>query len=139
MTTASKTRGSDSVSARRIRARHLADQGKSLREIAGELGVSKDTVSRDLAAMRRDETPDATPDSGSATDPAPRLILPLSRYMADDLAVLAEAGHSEQEAVRLALAMLANAYRRAWLRGIAPRGQRPRIVVREQGEGTRGH
>ncbi|HEX5567979.1 MAG TPA: hypothetical protein VFY14_13815, partial [Streptomyces sp.] len=110
-------------------------------EIAAELGVSKDTVARDLAAMRRGETADATDrtdsGSGSATDET-RLTLPVSRRMADDLAVLAEAGLPPHEAVEAAVGVLSNTYRWAWLRGLTPRRVRPtidRIVIKpHQGE-----
>ncbi|WP_137991241.1 helix-turn-helix domain-containing protein [Streptomyces vilmorinianum] len=46
---------------RRERVRHLADQGKSARAIAAELGVGKDTVRRDLEALRQEAPADAPP------------------------------------------------------------------------------
>jgi len=47
--------------ARRDTVRRLADEGKSRRGIAAQLGVSKDTVRRDLAhAVAPDDAPDAT-------------------------------------------------------------------------------
>jgi Zn-dependent peptidase ImmA (M78 family) len=38
---------------RRDRVRQLHDDGRSLRDIAAELGVSKDTVRRDLYALKK--------------------------------------------------------------------------------------
>lgn len=177
----------DNIASRRTRVRQLTEQGKSLREIAGLLGVGKDTVSRDLAVMRRDAqdetrvshpgatpagslsgqasrrsadpdalpgqadvllghpdtagaTPLPVPETGRpvpATGATPRLSLPMSRRVADDLAVLADAGHSQDNAVAYALELLANTYRHAWMRGLTPRHVRPiitRIVVQPQGE-----
>ncbi|MEU0088535.1 hypothetical protein [Streptomyces sp. NPDC006274] len=49
---------------------HLADQGKSARTIAAHIGVSKDTVRRDLEAVREEAPADATPARGDAP-PAP--------------------------------------------------------------------
>jgi hypothetical protein len=45
---------------RRDTARHLADQGKSLRAIAAQLGCSKDTVRRELALVAPGDETDAT-------------------------------------------------------------------------------
>ena len=125
----------DTVTARRIRVRHLADQRKSLREIAAELGVSKDTVARDLAALRRDETADRTDrPAGSAPDET-RLTLPVTDRMAADFDVLADAGLPREVAVAYALELLANTYRHAWMKGLTPRSVRPtiaRIIVQPQ-------
>ncbi|MEU9641503.1 helix-turn-helix domain-containing protein [Streptomyces sp. NPDC048188] len=138
MTTAPVSR--DTLTARRTRVRHLADQGLSLREIAAELGVSKDTVARDLAVARQadaaDRTPDATPDSGSATDET-RLNMAVTPRMTDDFAVLADAGLPREVAVAYAVELLANTYRHAWMKGLTPRRVRPtitRIVVQPEGE-----
>ncbi|MGJ5897982.1 helix-turn-helix domain-containing protein [Streptomyces niveiscabiei] len=147
MATARETRETprrDSVSERRIKAIRLSGQGRSLRDIAAELGVSKDTVSRDLAAMRRGETPgpDADRESGSHPDlsgqgETPRLTLSLTERMTSDLAVLADAGHDPQDAVEYALALLSNTYRWAWMRGLTPRLTRPtitRVCIEQEGE-----
>ncbi|MDX3400075.1 hypothetical protein [Streptomyces sp. ME01-18h] len=139
MTTAPVSR--DTLTARRIRVRRLADQGRSLREIAAAVGVSKDTVARDLAVARQadgtDRTPDATPDSGSATGETARLDMPLTDRMTDDFAVLADAGLPREVAVAYAVELLANTYRHAWMKGLTPRRVRPtitRIVVQPEGE-----
>lgn len=47
------------VAQRRARVRQLSQRGASLRDIASQLDISKDTARRDLAAA---ETPDATPE-----------------------------------------------------------------------------
>lgn len=111
-TRATRVRGA--VAARRTRVRHLADQGASLRDIAAAVGVSKDTVRRDLAVTRQHETAGATPAAvAGATDETPLVVVPLTASMADDLAVIrAAGGYSERAAVRLALTALANSYRR---------------------------
>lgn len=46
------------IEERRAKVRQLAHPGASARQIAAQLGVSKDTVLRDLAAL---DTPPATP------------------------------------------------------------------------------
>lgn len=46
------------VAQRRARVRQLSQRGASLRDIASQLGISKDTARRDIAAT---ETVDATP------------------------------------------------------------------------------
>ncbi|MFF9215497.1 hypothetical protein [Streptomyces viridosporus] len=60
----------------------------------------------------------------------------MSRRMADDLAVLADAGLSEHAAVEAAIGLLSNTYRWAWLRGLTPRRVRPtisRVVIEPHG------
>ncbi|WP_393057702.1 hypothetical protein [Streptomyces sp. LN549] len=56
------------LSQRRARVRQLKRDGVSLRDIGTAVGISKDTVARDLAAT---ETSDATPEP-SAETPAQR-------------------------------------------------------------------
>ncbi|RLL68153.1 DeoR family transcriptional regulator [Streptomyces sp. Z26] len=57
---------------RRTTVRHLAHTGMSQRAIAAQLGVSKDTVRRDLDALARDGAPeDAPPADAGARHDAP--------------------------------------------------------------------
>ncbi|MFE6362952.1 HTH domain-containing protein [Streptomyces sp. NPDC057806] len=128
-----------------VRQLLASDPTLSNRDIAGQLGVSKDTVRRDRAELSREQDPPA-PDS-AATDPepapdappaepddAPRdpLDEPLRRWLTPeahaDLALLLEAGHSPGYALRRALEVLAEAYRGAWERGLHPRGTPPEIT-----------
>lgn len=61
------------VAERRARVRQLSQRGASCRTIASQLGVSKDTVARDIRALETaPETPDATPEPPAET-PAQRL------------------------------------------------------------------
>jgi transposase-like protein len=60
------------VAQRRAKVRQLSQRGASLRDIASQLGISKDAAWRDLRATATpDETPDATPEP-SAETPAQR-------------------------------------------------------------------
>jgi DNA-binding transcriptional MocR family regulator len=124
----------------------LADQPTlSNRDIAAQLGVSKDTVRRDRAEVSRAQDPPAPqpapvePEAAphappSEADPAPRdpldeplrnLLTPEARA---DLTLLMEAGHSPGYAVRRGLEVLADTYRGAWERGLYPRGTAPEIT-----------
>ncbi|MFI1767498.1 HTH domain-containing protein [Streptomyces sp. NPDC020800] len=149
------------ITARRAMVAELLRQepGISQRSIAARLGVSKDTIRRDVdaieAAQRQaaprpadaepepapdapqraeDDAPPSTPDAPPvALDDAPpgadHLTVPLGDQLRAGLATLAEAGHSPEDAVRLAVAVLARAYEGAWKFGLYPRGAAPRVQV----------
>ncbi|MGC9543598.1 helix-turn-helix domain-containing protein [Streptomyces sp. UG1] len=90
---------------RRIVVAHLADRGMNPAQIASELGVSRDTVRRDLA-----ETPPPAP--AAAPDPAAPaaagLLLPESTQLRQDVAVLTAQFRGEPEDVaRFAIHQLA--------------------------------
>ncbi|MEV7422849.1 TOBE domain-containing protein [Streptomyces sp. NPDC091212] len=71
------------------------------------------------------EAPDGA--AGGATADGDTLAVALDHDMHEHLAVLAEAGHSAQDAVQVAVAFLADAYRSAWDYDECPRGTRPRL------------
>ncbi|WAZ27031.1 HTH domain-containing protein [Streptomyces cinnabarinus] len=135
------------ITARRAMVEELMRQepGISARKIAARLGVSKDTIRRDLAEIetaQRQPTPEQQapqpepePDAPAAeTDHAPRdpLDEPLRKWLTPearaDLALLQETGHSPGYALRRALEVLADTYRGAWDRGLYPRGTAPEIT-----------
>lgn len=66
------------------------------------------------------------------TEPKSRRTAPLSVRMdaklADDLAVMARAGMTASDAVRVAVSIVAGAYGHAWARGVVPEGVRPLIT-----------
>jgi hypothetical protein len=136
--------------------RQLNDQGLSRRAIADRLGVGKDTVRRDLAAIEREEAtadaplgacaePDAPQASQAVTgqtapQDAPVAQLPrrvaqpldgfdVSRWPAlrRDLAVLAQTGRSAEALVHQAVTAMAHNYRQALDRQAIAVGQ-PFIV-----------
>lgn len=128
-----------------VRQLLAGDPTLSNRDIAGQLGVSKDTVRRDRAELSREQhppaqapaatEPESAPDAPPAeATPAPRdpLDEPLRRWLTPeaqaDLALLQEAGHSPGFALRRALEVLADAYRGAWERGLYSRGTAPEIT-----------
>ncbi|MFJ2002154.1 helix-turn-helix domain-containing protein [Streptomyces chartreusis] len=130
--------------------RQLAAQGLSQRQIAGRLGVSKDTVRRDLERIAAegepgDEPPvdtadptapqvsgDASPEPASvgappgepvAQPPDPHAGIDVSQCagLRHDLALLAQTGTSAEALVYQAVIAMAHAYRRALADGdIAP-------------------
>ncbi|MFB7031730.1 MULTISPECIES: helix-turn-helix domain-containing protein [unclassified Streptomyces] len=146
------------VAARRATVAQLRKNGRSLRDIADEVGVSKDTVRRDLASLSRDTAtpsdqdrrtpvapdapdvahPSATPVSrladlsrDTAAPPAPCLTVPLDQALIADLATLTRNGTSPEAAIRRALALVAGTYRQAWDAGLYPRTADP-VVNRHQ-------
>ncbi|MET7477983.1 HTH domain-containing protein [Streptomyces sp. NPDC005648] len=135
------------IAARRAMVEELLRQepGISARNIAARLGVGKDTIRRDLDAIRPAQSQPAPEPAAPEPSNAPHAPLaepegapldPLSQPVRDlltpearaDLAVLMEAGHSASFAVRRALEVLADAYRGAWERGLYPRGTAPEIT-----------
>ncbi|MCI3277500.1 helix-turn-helix domain-containing protein [Streptomyces cylindrosporus] len=135
------------IAARRAMVEELLRQepGISARTIAARLGVGKDTIRRDLAAIEAAQRQAASEPAAKEPDPAPDapapnavsaprdpLDEPLRRWLTPeahaDLAVLMEAGHSVSFAVRRALEVLADAYRGAWDRDRYPRGTAPEIT-----------
>ncbi|WP_155054566.1 helix-turn-helix domain-containing protein [Streptomyces blattellae] len=135
------------VDVRRALVRQLIEQDPTLsaRKIADQIGVGKDTVLRDLKAIRQAQEqpppdpaatePQHAPDAPAPeAAPAPRdpFDEPLRRWLTPearaDLALLMEAGHSPGYAVRRGLEVLAVAYRGAWERGLCPRGTAPEIT-----------
>ncbi|MER5909557.1 helix-turn-helix domain-containing protein [Streptomyces sp. NPDC001982] len=136
------------VAQRRAEALRLSRDGLSLREIGERLGTSKDTAKRDIAAAERDEarqaaeTSPATPETNNEAPATPgpddetpvasaedSLTVPYDDQLRTGLATLAEAGHSPEDAVRLAVAVLARAYEGAWRFGLYPHGIAPRVRV----------
>ncbi|MFE0727052.1 helix-turn-helix domain-containing protein [Streptomyces antibioticus] len=98
---------------RRIVAAHLATLGMSPAEIAGELGVSRDTVRRDLA----DAPPSATPVELEPAPPvAAGLLLPDGASLRQDLNLLTAAYRAArpEDAARFAIHQAATNVRRAW-------------------------
>ncbi|WP_406168912.1 DeoR family transcriptional regulator [Streptomyces sp. NBC_00996] len=82
-----------SVATRRALVRQLADQDPTLstRAIAAQIGVSKDTVRRDLDEMRREQTQPAPDGAAAEPDDAPdsdRLVLVLDEPLRRALAAL---------------------------------------------------
>ncbi|WP_151480641.1 helix-turn-helix domain-containing protein [Streptomyces albicerus] len=94
---------------RRIVVAHLTDRGMKPAEIASELGVSPDTVRRDLDALRQDPPDDAQPDAAPAkpifalaedTQLRQDLNLLAASYKAPAEDVTRQLLHREAEAIR---------------------------------------
>ncbi|MEV8065274.1 helix-turn-helix domain-containing protein [Streptomyces sp. NPDC085995] len=99
---------------RRIIVAHLSDRGMSPAEIAAELGVSRDTVRRDLA----DAPPPApAPEPEPAPPVAAGLLLPDGVKLRADLDVLTAAYKAArpEDAARFAIHQAAAGVRRYWL------------------------
>ncbi|MEU3730304.1 helix-turn-helix domain-containing protein [Streptomyces sp. NPDC033538] len=97
---------------RRIVVAHLTDRGMSPADIASELGVSRDTVRRDLTAV-------PPPAPAAEPDPAPPvaagLLLPEGKQLRQDLNILAAACRAQPEDVaRFAIHQAAKSVRRRW-------------------------
>lgn len=119
----------------RLAALRRAEPGLSRRELAQRLGVSKDTVRRDLEAMTQDAVPAAAPDAPQVAEagaaepsqdaPLPRRVAqPLSdmdvsqwRALRRDLAVLTQSGRSAEAIVHHVVVAVAQSYRKALVRG----------------------
>ncbi|MFD3929704.1 winged helix-turn-helix domain-containing protein [Streptomyces sp. NPDC058614] len=100
---------------RRIIVRHLTDRSMTPADIAAELGISPDTVRRDLAA-----TPEPAP--AAAPPPAAGLLLPESTQLRDDVDLLAAAFKAQPEdAARFAIHQLAQHMRRRRTAASVPR------------------
>jgi predicted transcriptional regulator len=97
---------------RRIVVAHLTDHGMTPAEIAAELGVSDDTVRRDI----REEPPAVVVETvTTAAPPAPGLLLPESPQLRQDLNVLTTAFKAQPEdAARFAIHQLARHVRARW-------------------------
>jgi hypothetical protein len=97
---------------RRIVVAHLTDCGMNPADVASELGVSADTVRRDLAAAPAREPEPAAPD---AAPPAHVLLLPDDPQLRRNLTVLATAHRaSAEEAVRGIIDRAADHVRHRW-------------------------
>jgi hypothetical protein len=135
---------------RRTLVRQLHEEGLSRRAIAERLGVGKDTVRRDLAAIEREPAPESAPPGAPDVPDAPQVSegdapegapqgespRPLPRRMAQplagidlskwpavrrDLAVLAQTGRTAEALAHQAITALAHHYARALACGeIAP-------------------
>ncbi|MGW2511289.1 helix-turn-helix domain-containing protein [Streptomyces scopuliridis] len=133
------------VSERRAQAAALSRDGASLRTIAQYLGVSKDTIRRDLDALARertrqsatqDATPGETPTAAPATpgetpaslSPGDPLTVPVDQELLDDLAVITRTGRTPADAIGHAVHTLAAIYRGAWTTGTYPDGTEPDII-----------
>lgn len=89
----------DTIAARRAQAAALSRDGASLRTIADRLGVSKDTIRRDLATASRDDS----------------VTVALTSDMRHDLSLLARAGLTDPErAIRWALDHAAATVHQQW-------------------------
>ncbi|MFF3874291.1 helix-turn-helix domain-containing protein [Streptomyces sp. NPDC001978] len=97
---------------RRIVVAHLAERGMSMPQIASELGISRDTVRRDLDASTAVTTVDAAP---AAAPPAPGLLLPESTQLRQDLNLLAASYKGQPEDItRFLIHRAAEAVRARW-------------------------
>ncbi|MGW0596127.1 helix-turn-helix domain-containing protein [Streptomyces sp. NPDC002776] len=97
---------------RRVVVAHLAERGMNPADIAAELGVSPDTVRRDLR-----ESPPPAP--ALEPEPAPSvaagLLLPESTQLRQDLNVLAaEFRGNREDVARLAIHQAAQTVRAQW-------------------------
>ena len=141
-----------SIATRRALVRQITDGDPTLsaRAIAAQVGVSKDTVRRDLAEMRLAQsqtargqaavepypTPDAphgAPDAPStqsedAPTPPSSLVIELDGQLRRDLATMTRTGLDSWEAVATAVSIVAGTYRNAWASGRVPVGVAPRIL-----------
>lgn len=106
---------------RRVVVAHLTDRGMSPADIAAELGVSRDTVRRDLA----DAPPPApAPEPEPAAPPTPGLLLPEGTQLRQDLNVLAAAFRARPEDVaRFAIHQAAQGVRHHWQARAAARAR----------------
>ncbi|MEV8395939.1 MULTISPECIES: helix-turn-helix domain-containing protein [unclassified Streptomyces] len=136
------------VSERRAQAAALSRDGASLRTIAQQLGVSKDTIKRDLDALARertrqsatqdatsDETSSATPatpatacETPASLSPGDPLTVTVDQELLDDLAVITRTGRSPADAIGHAVHTLAAIYRGAWTTGAYPIGTEPDVI-----------
>jgi transposase len=90
---------------RRIVVAHLVQRGMSPADIAAELGVSRDTVRRDIADAPAPEPAPAAPVEAA---PAAGLLLPESAQMRQNVNVLSAAYKARPEDVaRFAIHLLA--------------------------------
>lgn len=97
---------------RRIVVAHLTDHGMTQAEIADELGVSRDTVRRDMEIYVAQQ---ATQTEPVAAPPAPGLLLPESTQLSQDLNVLTAAFKAQPEdAAQFAIHQLARQVRARW-------------------------
>jgi DNA-binding transcriptional ArsR family regulator len=104
---------------RRIIVAHLTDRGMTPSEIADELGVSGDTVRRDL---REVPPPAPAPEPEFAAPVAAGLLLPESTQLRQNLNLLAAAYKAQPEDVaRLAIHQAAQAVRVRWQASIDAR------------------
>lgn len=107
------------VATRRALVRQLIakDPTLSTRNIAAQVGVSKDTVRGDLAAIRQEDAEASPEQAASAPEPSPdadRLVLVLDEPLRQALAVLRAAGgapdtpEQNQRAARAAIRAMAD-------------------------------
>lgn len=98
---------------------HLTERGMNPAEIATELGVSRDTVRRDLTET---PPPAPAPEPEPAAPGAPGLLLSESVQLRQDLNVLTAAFKAQPEAVAgFAIHQLARHVRARWQAGIDAR------------------
>lgn len=155
-TTSRDARSTPDPAARDVAMRLLAE-GVSNRETARRVGVTETTVRR----WRKQVAPDAPPDlrndapsdahpshddapathpeppaaqTPATRDDAPRdvLVLDLDPDLRDDLAVLAEAGLTAQQAVALAVHFVAFGVNDAWDHQVCPRGILPTMRIQSR-------
>ncbi|WP_254395801.1 helix-turn-helix domain-containing protein [Streptomyces sp. AC512_CC834] len=107
---------------RRIVVAHLTEHGMNPADIAAELGVSPDTVRRDL----RDGTPSApAPVPEPAASVAAGLLLPDGVQLRQDLNVLTAAFRAQPEdAARFAIHQAAQGVREHWQARSAERARK---------------
>ena len=144
------------IAARRAMVKELVrrEPDISARNIAGRLGVGKDTILRDIAAIEAEERQPAPQAPAAAPEPAPdasqeteadapaappaqpdhapdpdELTVAYDDQLRAGLEILARAGHTPEDAVRLAVVVLARAYEGAWRFGLYPQGVAPRVRV----------
>lgn len=132
----------------RATVRHLIAQGLGNRAIARHPGTpSRDTVRRWRTEWETEQPPvplhappapdtratGARQDVPPATPDPDRLTVQVDASLRDDLAVLAQAGVDAQAGIRLAVQLLADAYRTAWDYNQYDRGTRPYIRIEAVG------
>lgn len=69
------------------------------------------------------------PKTPTVPQPGSRPSIRVDEQLSDDLGVLMRAGGTTTDAVRAAVAQLADIYRTAWAQGVIPEGQRPHLLA----------
>ncbi|MFD8027834.1 hypothetical protein ACFV3F_03590 [Streptomyces sp. NPDC059717] len=107
---------------RQIVVAHLTSRGMAPQQIASELGVSRDTVRRDMDAAPPEPPADAAP---PATPDAPGLQLPDDPHLRQDLNLLAAQRQAPAEdVVRELISNAAEAVRTRWTARLPHVGRR---------------
>lgn len=154
MSTPTRTDEDMARATRRATVKRMTNEGMSRRAIGTKLGISKETVRRDLEYLARAEAhhgadgarhqppahvPPAHHGADGARHEPPARVPPLSHpdpvaqlaadspQFASDLAALTDCGRSASSAIVHAVHVLAGIYRKGWLSGLVPLGTEPEI------------